>query len=219
MNFYVRTTVSLLKRRADYKILATQLSNYADIEVQISSIVGNTFTQMNFSTTTKDPKGYEENVKLLQHSILNTVIFIITSWQISPTPHELPRCFVNLIDDYYLCSSHYQLMDPVDLTYEKIISKLGAVVSDNNLTISEDENVHYHVGIVNRLGTSFRLGFIEENQIRYLIFILGLRFPCHTEIRLRLLSLLDKKPDVRKSRRRPESTGGLLTASVQLKRT
>ncbi|KAM3184415.1 hypothetical protein ACTXT7_008394 [Hymenolepis weldensis] len=51
------------------------------------------------------------------------------------------------------------------------------------------------------------------------IFILGLQSPCHAEFRLRLLSLLDKKPDVKKSPRRPESAGGLLTASVQLERT
>ncbi|VDL63299.1 unnamed protein product [Hymenolepis diminuta] len=50
-------------------------------------------------------------------------------------------------------------------------------------------------------------------------FILGLRSPCHTEICLRFLPLLDKKPDVRKSRRRSESAEGLLTASVQLERS
>ncbi|KAM3180466.1 hypothetical protein ACTXT7_016227 [Hymenolepis weldensis] len=67
-------------------------------------------------------------------------------------------------------------------------------------------------GIVNRLCTSFRFGSLEDYQFRYLIFILGLRSRCHAEIRLRLLSLLDKKPDVKKSRRRPESAARLLTA-------
>ncbi|KAM3184642.1 hypothetical protein ACTXT7_007951 [Hymenolepis weldensis] len=85
-------------------------------------------------------------------------------------------------------------MDPADLTYEKI-------------------------NIVNRLCISFRFGSLEEHQFRCLIFTLDLRSPCHNEIRLRFLSLLDKKPDVKKSRRRPESAGGLLTASFQLERT
>ncbi|VDL57326.1 unnamed protein product [Hymenolepis diminuta] len=93
-----------------------------------------------------------------------------------------------------------------------IIGKLGSVVGDNsslfNLTISEGGNVHYHIGIVDKLCSGFRFGSLEENQFRCVILILGLR--------LRLLSLLDKKLDVKKSRRRPESVGGLLTASVQL---
>ncbi|VUZ50542.1 unnamed protein product [Hymenolepis diminuta] len=48
---------------------------------------------MNFSTYTKDPKDCLKN-----HGILNAVIFIRTSWQISPTPLELPCCFVNLTE-------------------------------------------------------------------------------------------------------------------------
>ncbi|KAM3176960.1 hypothetical protein ACTXT7_005486 [Hymenolepis weldensis] len=67
-------------------------------------------------------------------------------------------------------------MDPADLAYEKMISKLGSVVGDNS--------------------SLFNL-----------------------TIRLRLMSFLDKKPDVKMSRLRPESAGGLLTASVQLERT
>ncbi|VUZ46825.1 unnamed protein product [Hymenolepis diminuta] len=41
----------------------------------------------------------------------------------------------------------------------------------------------------------------------------------HAVIRLRLLFLLDKKPDVKKSCYRLESARGLLTVSVQLERT
>ncbi|VUZ47592.1 unnamed protein product [Hymenolepis diminuta] len=73
--------------------------------------------------------------------------------------------------DHDLCSSYFQPMDPIDLTYEKIM------------------------GIVNRLYTSFRFGSLKENHFKYLIFILGPRSPCHAEIRLGPLSLLDKKPD------------------------
>ncbi|KAM3188340.1 hypothetical protein ACTXT7_000461 [Hymenolepis weldensis] len=69
---------------------------------------------------------------------------------------------------------------------------------------------HHYLCFVNRLCTSFRFGSLEENRFRCFIFILDLRSPCHAEIRLRLLSLLDKKPDIKKSRRRPESAGGLV---------
>ncbi|KAM3176671.1 hypothetical protein ACTXT7_006072 [Hymenolepis weldensis] len=65
------------------------------------------------------------------------------------------------------------------------------------------------LGIVNRLCTSFRFDSLEEKQFRCLVFILGLRSPCHAEILFRLLFLLDKKPVFKKSRRRPESAGGL----------
>ncbi|KAM3175024.1 hypothetical protein ACTXT7_009356 [Hymenolepis weldensis] len=108
-------------------------------------------------------------------------------------------------------------MDPADLTYEKMVSKLGSVVDDNsslfNLTICEDETVHYPVGVVNRLCRSFSFGSLDENQFGCFVFILNLRSPYHAEIRLRLLFLLDKKSDVKKSRCTPESAGGLLTAS------
>ncbi|KAM3186651.1 hypothetical protein ACTXT7_003904 [Hymenolepis weldensis] len=81
-------------------------------------------------------------------------------------------------------------MDPVNLTYEQMIS------------------------IVTQLGTSFRFGSLQENQFRCLIFIIGPRSPCHAEIRPGGLPLLDKK-----SRRGPESAAGLLTTSVQSERT
>ncbi|VUZ40244.1 unnamed protein product [Hymenolepis diminuta] len=119
----------------------------------------------------------------------------------------LPRIFSR--NDHYLCSSYFQPMDPADLTYEKKTTELGPVVGDNSsffiLTISEDENVRYRVGIDNRLCTSFRFDSQKENQFRCLIFILCLRSPCNAEIRLRLLSLLDKKSDVKMSRRRLKS--------------
>ncbi|VDL62367.1 unnamed protein product [Hymenolepis diminuta] len=79
-------------------------------------------------------------------------------------------------------------MDPADLTYEKMIYKLGSVVDDNsslfNLIISEDENVHHYVGIVDRLCIGLRFGSLEENQLKCFIFILGLRSPCHASVPL-----------------------------------
>ncbi|VDL16074.1 unnamed protein product [Hymenolepis diminuta] len=113
-------------------------------------------------------------------------------------------------------------MEPADLICEKTINKLGSVVGDIslfNLTIHEDEIVHHHVGKVNRLCTSFRIGYLEENQFGCLIFILCLRSPCYAEVRLRLLSLLGREPNVKMSRCLLESATGPLTESVQPERT
>ncbi|VUZ39524.1 unnamed protein product, partial [Hymenolepis diminuta] len=52
---------------------------------------------------------------------------------------------------------------------------------------------------------SFQFGSLEENQFRCPIFIHVLRSPRHAEIRLRLMSLLDERTDVKKSRRRAEA--------------
>ncbi|KAM3172221.1 hypothetical protein ACTXT7_014992 [Hymenolepis weldensis] len=41
---------------------------------------------------------------------------------------------------------------------------------------------------------------LNEDQFRCLNFPFGLPSPCYGEIRLRLLSILDKEPDVKKSR-------------------
>ncbi|KAM3175264.1 hypothetical protein ACTXT7_008854 [Hymenolepis weldensis] len=81
--------------------------------------------------------------------------------------------------------------------------------------VREDESVLHYMGIVKRICTCFRFGSVEENKFRCLIFILGLRSPCHAEIRLGLLSLLDGEPDVKKSCRGTESAAGSLTASDQ----
>ncbi|KAM3179708.1 hypothetical protein ACTXT7_000149 [Hymenolepis weldensis] len=45
-------------------VLATRLPNYADMEVQTSLVMRNTFTQMNFLTSTKDHKDCMKDVKL-----------------------------------------------------------------------------------------------------------------------------------------------------------
>ncbi|VDL16009.1 unnamed protein product [Hymenolepis diminuta] len=212
----------ILRIGTHYNSLATQLSNYGNMEAQVPSIVRNTFTQPynvyrgpqrlreKYETFATWYTQYRDIYKNIMADLPHATRFIMLF-------REFNKC------DHYLCSSYFQPMDPADLTYEKVISKLGSVVGDSsslfNLIISEDENVRHYVGIVNRFCICFRLGSLEENQLRCLIFILGLRSPCHAVIRLRLLSLLDKKPDVKKSRRRPESAEGLLTASVQLEGT
>ncbi|VDL51488.1 unnamed protein product [Hymenolepis diminuta] len=183
-------------RRAGYNSLALQSSYYADKEAQISSIARNSLTQDEFLNV------YVINVGIFRHNPLMDETFATWYTQhreiykniMADSPHATSNFMLLHMfsrSNHYLFSSYFQSMDPADLTYEKIITKLGSVVGDNNsflnLTISKDENVHYHVDIVNRLCTSFRFGSLEENQFRCLIFILGLRSPCHAEIRLRLL--------------------------------
>ncbi|VUZ57022.1 unnamed protein product [Hymenolepis diminuta] len=70
------------------------------MEVRFSPIMRNIFTQINFSTSTKNSKVYVKKmwvffiailllVTLLQHGILNTVMFIRSAWQISPMSLEM----------------------------------------------------------------------------------------------------------------------------------
>ncbi|VUZ42626.1 unnamed protein product, partial [Hymenolepis diminuta] len=54
----LRIGYGIIQWGANYNSLAAQLSNCADIEVPISSIVRNAFTQVNFSISTKDAKVY-----------------------------------------------------------------------------------------------------------------------------------------------------------------
>ncbi|VUZ56133.1 unnamed protein product [Hymenolepis diminuta] len=161
------------------------------MEVPISSIVGSAFIQVNFSTSTKNPKDYLKSVGTFHHNPLidrdiykNIMASLPHATRITMLLPEFNR------SDHYLCSSYFQPMDHADLSCEKIISKLGSVVGVNNylfnLTIGGDESVHSHVRIVNRLCTSFRFGSLDENQFRCLVFILGLRSPCHAKIQLRL---------------------------------
>ncbi|VUZ42294.1 unnamed protein product [Hymenolepis diminuta] len=90
--------------------------------------------------------------------------------------------------NHNLYSFNFQQMDPTDLTYEKMITKLRSRrYKCFNAVMREDEDAHHYLGIVNRLSTSFRLGSFEENLFKFLIFILGLRFPCYAEIRARTM--------------------------------
>uniref|UniRef100_A0A0R3SL85 Protein kinase domain-containing protein n=1 Tax=Hymenolepis diminuta TaxID=6216 RepID=A0A0R3SL85_HYMDI len=77
---------------------------------------------------------------------------------------------------------------------------------------SSVDNRDKHVRALLRLRTPW----VSEIWGIGLIFILGLRSPYHGVVRLKPLSLFNKKPDIKKSRHRPESATGPLTASVQL---
>ncbi|KAM3179045.1 hypothetical protein ACTXT7_001351 [Hymenolepis weldensis] len=194
------------------------------MEARTTSVVRKTFIQMHFSTSANDSKGYVKYVgETLQHDITqhrdiceNIKAVLPHATRITMLLREFNR------SEHDLCSSYFQSMDPADITHEKIIIKLGSVAGDNStlfsFTIREDENVYHNVCIISQFYTSFRFGSLEENQFRYLVFILGLRSSCHAGILLGLLSLLDKKPDVKKSRCRSESAVGSLTASVQPER-
>ncbi|KAM3187911.1 hypothetical protein ACTXT7_001317 [Hymenolepis weldensis] len=131
------------------------------MEARIFSIVRNIFTQMNFSTSTKDLKNHVKNVGIFHHDPLideNIAIWYTQHCDIyknimADLPH-VTRITTPLREfnrsDHYQCSSYFQLMDPTDLTNKKMISKLGSGVGDNsslfNLNISEDEKIRYHEG-------------------------------------------------------------------------
>ncbi|VDL61114.1 unnamed protein product [Hymenolepis diminuta] len=170
-----------LQRGEDYNNLAKQLSCYADMESRISSIVRSASTQRHKFLNVDEgfqrlrekyetlPTWYTQYRDIYRNGMAN----LPHVTQITMLFSEFNR------SDHYFCSSHLQSMDPVDLTYEKMI----------------------------------------KSQFRCLIFILGLRSPCHAETGFRLLSLLDREPDVKKSHDRPGSAAGRLTASFQPERT
>ncbi|KAM3188121.1 hypothetical protein ACTXT7_000890 [Hymenolepis weldensis] len=191
-----------------------------------SVLVRNTFAKMNFSTKTKDLKDYVKNAGVFHYDLLTDKIFAAwyaqhrDSYESSMAGLSRATRITMLLREFnrnghYPYSSYFQPMDSADLTYEKMIGKLGSVVAENsspfNLTIREDENVHHFVGFVNQLCTSFRFGSLEENQIVF-IFILDLSSPCYAEILLRLPSLFRKEPDIKKLHCRPASARLLLTA-------
>ncbi|VDL24370.1 unnamed protein product [Hymenolepis diminuta] len=102
----LRVGYDTLQRRTDYDSLATQLSNYADMEARISSIVKDIITRMNLSTSTRDPKDSMKNVKLLQHGMLyrdickNSMVDLPHSTRITMLLREFNR------SDNYLLSTN-----------------------------------------------------------------------------------------------------------------
>ncbi|VUZ49313.1 unnamed protein product [Hymenolepis diminuta] len=86
--------------------------------------------------------------------------------------------------DHYLCSFYFQPTDTDDLMYDNS--------SPINLTIGGDENVYRYVGIVADFALVSDLVLSKKTNLDVFFFILALRSPCHAEIGLRLLSLLDK---------------------------
>ncbi|KAM3177390.1 hypothetical protein ACTXT7_004650 [Hymenolepis weldensis] len=125
------------QRRADYNSLATQLSNNADMEARISLI--NAFTQMNFSTSTKDPKDYMKNTQY--RDIYKNIM--------ADLPHAT-RITMLLCEfngsDHHLCSSYFQPMDPADVTYEKMISIVNRLCTIAETKFSQDSALTYHSG-------------------------------------------------------------------------
>ncbi|KAM3187838.1 hypothetical protein ACTXT7_001434 [Hymenolepis weldensis] len=89
------------------------------MEAQISSIVRNTFTQMNFSASTKYLKDYVKNVDVFHHNPLIGETFATCMADLL-TLLELSCCLGKLAE----ATTTYLLpMDPADLTYGKIIIK------------------------------------------------------------------------------------------------
>ncbi|VUZ44365.1 unnamed protein product [Hymenolepis diminuta] len=80
-----------------------------------------------------------------------------------------------------------------DLTFEETIEKRFECL---NLAIREGEDIHKYAATVNRMCNAFSYGLLKEDQFRCLVLIQGVYSPCYAEICLRLLSLLDKNPDI-----------------------
>ncbi|KAM3173598.1 hypothetical protein ACTXT7_012202 [Hymenolepis weldensis] len=97
------------------------------MEARISSIVRNTFTQMNFSTSTKDPKNNVKNVgetfatwyTQYRNIFMNSMADLPLATRITILLRGFNRSY------HYLYSSYFQPMDPADLAYEKLISKVS----------------------------------------------------------------------------------------------
>ncbi|VUZ43004.1 unnamed protein product, partial [Hymenolepis diminuta] len=99
----LRVGYGILRKRAGNNSFLTQLSNNADIEVQISLITRNNFTPVNFSKSTKDSTYYVKYVGMFQLYPLLGENF--ATWYVRfraghknniadlPTPLELPYCF------------------------------------------------------------------------------------------------------------------------------
>lgn len=61
-----------------------------------------------------------------------------------------------------------------------------------NVAKKADDDFYTYAGIVNRITEDFDFDNLTKKEFKSLIFILGLRDHKDTELRLRLLSLLDK---------------------------
>ncbi|KAM3172765.1 hypothetical protein ACTXT7_013877 [Hymenolepis weldensis] len=132
--------------KVNYNSLATQLSNYSDMEVRISSIVRSTLTQKSFSTSIKDPKDNAKHVGIFHHNPLikktfaawNSMADLRHLTQITTLPREFNR------SAHYLCLSYFQPMDPANLIYEWIASLADfALVSDLVLSKTTNLNVSF----------------------------------------------------------------------------
>ncbi|VUZ41688.1 unnamed protein product [Hymenolepis diminuta] len=117
------------------------------MEARISSVVRSIITQMNFSMSKNDPKGHVKNIGIFNYNPLTDETF--ATWYTrrrdiyKNTMPDLPHATRIIVllrkfnrSDIYLCLSYFQPMDPADLIYEKMISKLVSVVGDNSSLFS-----------------------------------------------------------------------------------
>ncbi|VUZ48686.1 unnamed protein product [Hymenolepis diminuta] len=110
-------------------------------------------------------------------------------------------------NDHDLYLAYLLPLSPKDFTFEETFEECGKVFGDNtslfnrrfkclNLAIGEGEDTHEYAAAVNRMCNASPYGSLKQGQFRCLVFIQGLRSSCYEEIRLKLLSLLDKNPDI-----------------------
>ncbi|VUZ48827.1 unnamed protein product [Hymenolepis diminuta] len=159
---------------------------------------------MNLSKPDKDPEDFIKNIGEFHYE--PSVGEIFTTWyaryqdiyenRTAGLPNEmritmLLRKFSKNDHDLYL--AYLLPLSPKDFTYEETIEKRFKCL---DLAIREGEDIHMYAATVNRMCNAFSYGSLKEDQFRCLLFIQGLRSPCNAEIRLKLLSLLDKNPDI-----------------------
>lgn len=119
--------------------------------------------------------------------------------------NKLFRKFCKCKHDHFL-DSHLP-PSPKDLTFVEKIEKCEKEFGDStflcyrcfkclNLAIRKGEYFHKCPAFVNRMRSAFSFGWLKEYQFRCLVIIQGLCSPLYAEICLKLLSLLDKNPDI-----------------------
>ncbi|VDL55042.1 unnamed protein product [Hymenolepis diminuta] len=123
-------------------------------------------------SSTKNPKDYVKNVGIFHHNSPTDATWYTQHRNIyknvmTDLSHATPITMVLREfngSNNYLCSAYFQSMDSADLTCEKMISKLGSVDGDNsplfNLTISEDQNMYYHIDTVLSKKTNSDVSFL-----------------------------------------------------------
>ena len=98
--------------------------------------------------------------------------------------------------------------EPLSKSFDDTISTLKKIFGDNSSLFNTrfhclqlvkrdvDDFVTY-AGIVNKECSRFQLGTLSEDQFRCLIFICGLQSPGYSDIRTRLLQMIDQQPLVK----------------------
>ncbi|VUZ43739.1 unnamed protein product [Hymenolepis diminuta] len=77
-----------------------------------------------------------------------------------------------------------------------VYMKNVSVITASILVMRKGEDIHKYTAFVNRVRNAFLYGSPKKDQFRCLVIVRGLCSPLYTEIHMKLLSLLDEKPDI-----------------------